>query len=51
MNDRSLHILTSPAFVVSLLLLLVNDFVFKTQFHNHVTAKLSDFAGTNESLA
>lgn len=45
MSDRNLQILASPGFVVSLLLLLLNDFVFKAQFHNHVTGKLSDFAG------
>ncbi|HEX6043023.1 MAG TPA: hypothetical protein VFZ22_00940 [Pyrinomonadaceae bacterium] len=45
MNDRNLHVLVSPGFVVSLLLLVLNDFVFKAQFHNHVTGKLSDFAG------
>ena len=45
MSDRNLHLLASPGFVISLLLLLLNDFVFKAQFHNHVTGKLSDFAG------
>src|SRR5687768_8712248 len=45
MSDRNLHILASPAFLISLVLLLLNDFVFKPQFHNGVTGKLSDFAG------
>jgi hypothetical protein len=43
MTDRKLNILASPGFVISLLLLLLNDFVFKTQFHNQLTGKLSDF--------
>ena len=37
--------LASPAFVASVLLLLINDFVLKPQFGNVVTGKLSDFAG------
>ena len=45
MTDRSVHILGSPGFLVGLLLLLSNDFVFKEQFHNGFTGKLSDFAG------
>ena len=45
MTDRNLHILGSPAFLVGLFLLLANDFVFKAQFHNSFTGKLSDFAG------
>lgn len=44
-SGRRLYVLASPAFVISLLLLLFNDFVFKAQFHNHVTGKVSDFAG------
>lgn len=32
-------------FVICLLTLLVNDFYLKTQFHNAVTGKLSDFCG------
>ena len=47
MTDRKLNILASPGFVISLLLLLLNDFVFKTQFHNQLTGKLSDFAGVS----
>lgn len=39
------EILLSPGFVLGLLLLLANDFVFKSAFHNSITGKLSDFAG------
>ncbi|HET6978998.1 MAG TPA: hypothetical protein VFI24_21880 [Pyrinomonadaceae bacterium] len=46
MTDRhSHHLLGSSGFLIGLLLLLVNDFVFKEQFHNVFTGKLSDFAG------
>ena len=45
MTERKLDILSSPAFVISLLILLLNDFVFKMQFHNQFTGKISDFAG------
>ena len=44
-RDRSLHIPGSPGFLIGLLLLLANDFLFKQQFHNGFTGKLSDFAG------
>ncbi len=44
-DKRSYHILGSSAFLIGLLLLLLNDFVFKEQFHNGFTGKLSDFAG------
>ncbi|HJU88985.1 MAG TPA: hypothetical protein VJ672_06300 [Gemmatimonadaceae bacterium] len=37
--------LTSPPFIASLALLLLNDLVLKTAFHNAVTGKLSDIAG------
>lgn len=37
--------LTSPVFLVSLALLTLNDHVFKYQFHNFLTGKVSDFAG------
>lgn len=43
-SDR-LAALASPAFVVALALLVLNDFVFKPLFHNTLTGKLSDFAG------
>lgn len=37
--------LSSPGFLLALLLLLTNDFIFKPTFHNFITGKLSDFAG------
>jgi hypothetical protein len=37
--------LTHLGFVTALLLLLCNDFYWKTAFHNAFTGKLSDFAG------
>ena len=45
MTDRRLQIMGSPGFLIGLSLLLLNDFVFKEQFHNEFTGKLSDFAG------
>lgn len=42
---RNFALLTSPAFLVALALLLANDFIFKPLFHNQLTGKLSDFAG------
>jgi hypothetical protein len=45
MNEKRLHILASPGFLIGLFLLLLNDFIFKYQFHNELTGKLSDFAG------
>lgn len=44
-NKNSLSILVSPAFLVGLGLLLLNDFFLKPTFHNWFTGKLSDFAG------
>lgn len=37
--------LSSPGFLLALMLLLTNDFIFKPIFHNFITGKLSDFAG------
>lgn len=34
-----------PVFILSLSLLILNDWFFKTAFHNEITGKLSDFAG------
>lgn len=34
-----------PLFLISLLLLILNDWYFKIEYHNWVTGKLSDFAG------
>lgn len=42
---KRLDILTSPAFLAALALLLLNDFVLKELFRNAATGKLSDFAG------
>ncbi len=42
---RRTDILLSPAFLLGLLVLLANDFIFKYQFHNALTGKLSDIAG------
>lgn len=40
-----LQILRSHWFIISLFILLLNDFFFKETFHNWLTGKLSDFAG------
>lgn len=37
--------MASPGFLAGLCVLLLNDFIFKQQFHNELTGKLSDFAG------
>lgn len=37
--------LINPIFVTSIVLLMLNDFVLKSIFHNTITSKLSDFAG------
>lgn len=37
--------LTQPIFIISVLLLVINDWFLKPTFHNLVTGKLSDFAG------
>ncbi|KQO29962.1 hypothetical protein ASF10_05505 [Flavobacterium sp. Leaf82] len=42
---KKLNRLAHPVFLVSLLILLLNDLIFKTVFHNYLTGKLSDFAG------
>jgi hypothetical protein len=44
-ETRRLDIFLSPGFLLGLMLLLLNDFVLKPQFHNSLTGKLSDFAG------
>ncbi|MEP6819742.1 MAG: hypothetical protein ABJA18_09430 [bacterium] len=38
-------LLTSPGLLISLSLLLINDFLLKAIFNNPLTGKLSDFAG------
>lgn len=42
-ND--LNVLTTPAFIIGLCLLLLNDFLLKDLYGNWLTGKLSDFAG------
>jgi len=37
--------LGQPLFLISILILIVNDFFLKSLFHNTITGKLSDFAG------
>jgi hypothetical protein len=44
MNQR-LHSLTNQYFILSLIILLTNDFYLKYQYHNWITGKLSDVAG------
>jgi hypothetical protein len=44
-ETRNVDRLMSSGFLVGLALLLLNDFVLKSQFHNSLTGKLSDFAG------
>lgn len=45
MYSNASKILLSPLFLLALILLLLNDFVLKSQFHNFMTGKISDFAG------
>ncbi|MET3018676.1 hypothetical protein [Flavobacterium hydatis] len=42
---KNLARLGHPVFLISLIILILNDWVFKNVFHNYVTGKLSDFAG------
>ena len=42
---RNKGIILHPIFVISLILLLLNDFYFKYQFSNLLTGKISDFTG------
>lgn len=44
-QKRQLHLLNSKGFVFCLIVLLLNDFYFKSHYHNWLTGKLSDFAG------
>lgn len=37
--------LQNPIFILSVLLLLLNDFYLKAEYHNFLTGKLSDFSG------
>jgi hypothetical protein len=45
MNSRRYYFLLHPLFLLNLLLLLLNDVLFKYEFHNWLTGKLSDFSG------
>jgi len=45
MPTRRIDILSSPGFLISLWLLLLNDFYLKPLLNNPLTGKLSDFAG------
>lgn len=40
-----IELLSARLFVIGLVILLANDFVFKALFHNALTGKISDFAG------
>jgi hypothetical protein len=42
---RKIEVLSNPVFILSVILLLFNDFILKPYFHNFITGKLSDFAG------
>ncbi|MFK7924537.1 MAG: hypothetical protein AB8H47_21450 [Bacteroidia bacterium] len=42
---KEIHKVGHPVFILSLTLLILNDWFFKTAFHNEITGKLSDFAG------
>ena len=42
---RDTSIFQMPIFIISLTLLLLNDFWWKQTFHNFLTGKISDFAG------
>jgi hypothetical protein len=43
--SQKLQRLGNPIFLFSLVLLILNDWVFKYSFHNLLTGKLSDFSG------
>ncbi len=45
MTKTNLKLLTTPAFIAGLALLLLNDFILKGYYGNWLTGKLSDFAG------
>ena len=42
---RQLYLLLSPGFLLALIVLVLNDYIFKQLFHNWFTGKLSDVAG------
>lgn len=44
-RHTKVELLSSRLFILGLILLLSNDFIFKPLFHNYLTGKISDFAG------
>lgn len=44
-NTATLKYLLNPVFLIGLLILAFNDHLFKFEYHNWLTGKLSDFAG------
>jgi len=42
---KEINKISNPLFLISLILLIANDWYFKSAFHNEITGKLSDFAG------
>lgn len=45
MKKQELNRLANPIFIVSVVLLILNDFYLKATFGNIITGKLSDLAG------
>src|SRR5690349_11850118 len=45
MRKDKASLLLHPVFIISLAVLLLNDFYWKFSYHNWLTGKLSDFAG------
>src|ERR1051326_3847420 len=45
MKKNKLNLLLHPFFIVSIILLLLNDISWKHEYHNWLTGKLSDFTG------
>jgi hypothetical protein len=45
MKKIKFELLTSELFVLGIIVLVLNDFYLKYEFHNIITGKLSDFAG------
>lgn len=42
---KEINKIAHPIFLLSLILLILNDWYFKAVFHNEITGKISDFAG------
>src|SRR5262245_13611086 len=49
-NSSQHQILLSPEFLIGLLLLLMNDFVFKEQFHNYAKFREALAGASDEAL-